>query len=185
MLKKLQYNSPVILTYTLICGAVLLLNLLTGGFTNKYIFSVYRTGLLDPMQYVRLISYVFGHANYSHFINNFTVILLVGPMLEEKYGSGRIAGIIATVAFITGVVHILLPGNTALLGASGVVFAFILLSSVTGSGKGIPLTTVIVALIYITQQVYEGVAMADNISQLTHIIGGTIGAVYGLSMKRK
>jgi GlpG protein len=109
----------------------------------------------------------------------------VGPLLEEKYGSGRIAGIIATVAFITGVVHILLPGNTALLGASGVVFAFILLSSVTGSGKGIPLTTVIVALIYITQQVYEGVAMADNISQLTHIIGGTIGAVYGLSMKRK
>jgi GlpG protein len=89
------------------------------------------------------------------------------------------------VALITGIVHILLPGNTALMGASGIVFAFILLSSVTGTGKGIPLTTIIVALIYITQQVYEGVTAADNISQLTHIIGGTIGAVYGLTMKRK
>jgi CheY-like chemotaxis protein len=61
--------------------------------------------------------------------------------------------------------------------------SFILLSSVTGDGKGIPLTMIIVALIYISQQIYEGVTVADNISQLTHIIGGSIGAVYGLALR--
>jgi GlpG protein len=184
-MNKIRFNSPVVLCFALLSAGALAASYLTGGRSDILLFSVYKGSFTDPLFYVRLFTHVLGHAGISHYCNNMILILLVGPLLEEKYGSGRIAGIIATVAFITGVVHILLPGNTALLGASGVVFAFILLSSVTGSGKGIPLTTVIVALIYITQQVYEGVAMADNISQLTHIIGGTIGAVYGLSMKRK
>ncbi|MBR3348669.1 MAG: rhomboid family intramembrane serine protease [Solobacterium sp.] len=184
-MKKITFNSPVVLCFALISAGALAASMITGGRSNILLFSVYKGSFRDPLFYLRLFTHVFGHAGISHYCNNMILILLVGPLLEEKYGSGRLAGIIAAVAFITGVVHILLPGNSALLGASGVVFAFILLSSVTGSGKGIPVTTIIVALIYITQQVYEGVAMADNVSQLTHIIGGTIGAVYGLSMKRK
>ena len=184
-MKKITFNSPVVLTFALVSACALAAGLLTNGRSNLLLFSVYKGSFTDPLFYVRLFTHVLGHASISHYCNNMILILLVGPLLEEKYGSGRLAGIIAAVAFITGIVDILLPGNSALLGASGVVFAFILLSSVTGSGKGLPLTTIIVAFIYITQQVYEGVAMADNISQLTHIIGGTIGAVYGLSMKRK
>lgn len=86
---------------------------------------------------------------------------------------------------ITGLIHILLSPNTGLLGASGVDFAFILLASVTGSRSGneIPLTLLIVAIIYFSQQIYAGVTASDNISQLTHIIGGAIGAVYGMSVK--
>lgn len=182
-MNKISFNSPVILGFALISAGALAASYLTAGASNILLFSVYKGSFTDPLFYLRLFLHVFGHAGISHYCNNMILILLVGPLLEEKYGSGRLAGIIASVALVTGIVHILLPGNSALLGASGVVFAFILLSSVTGSGKGIPLTTVIVAVIYISQQVYEGVTAADNISQLTHIIGGTIGAVYGLSMK--
>lgn len=184
-MNKITFNSPVVLGFALISAGALAASILTGGASNALLFSVYKGSFTDPLFYVRLFTHVFGHVNITHYCNNMILFLLVGPLLEEKYGSSRLAGIIASVAFVTGVVHILLPGNTALLGASGVVFAFILLSSVTGSGKGIPLTTIIVAIIYITQQVYEGVTAADNISQLTHIIGGTIGAVYGLTMKRR
>ena len=184
-MKKIRFNSPVVLCFALISAAALAAGYLTHGRSDILLFSVYKGSLKDPLFYVRLFTHVFGHASISHYSNNMILLLLVGPLLEEKYGSGRLAGIMAAVALVTGVVHVLLPGNTALLGASGIVFAFILLSSVTGTGKGIPLTTVIVAVIYITQQVYEGVTAADNISQLTHIIGGTIGAVYGLSMKKK
>ena len=89
-------------------------------------------------------------------------------------------------SLVTGLVHIFLPGRSALLGASGVDFALILLASVTGSrtGNAIPLTLIIVAIIYIGQQVYQGLTTADNISQLTHIIGGSIGAVYGMAVQR-
>jgi GlpG protein len=184
-MNKIKFNSPVVLGFAFISACALAAGYLTHGQSNILLFSVYKGSFRDPLFYVRLFTHVFGHASISHYSNNMILILLVGPLLEEKYGSGRLAGIMAAVALITGLVHIVLPGSSALLGASGIVFAFILLSSVTGSGKGIPLTTIIVAVIYISQQVYEGVTAADNISQLTHIIGGTIGAIYGLTMKKK
>lgn len=53
------------------------------------------------------------------------LILVVGPLLEEKYGSGAIASVIITTALVTGIVHWLLFPGTMLLGASGVVFACI------------------------------------------------------------
>lgn len=148
-------------------------------------FCVYKGSFTDPLFYLRLFTHVLGHANWSHYASNMTLFLLLGPILEEKYGSKRILEIMLVVAFVTGVIHILLPGSTALLGASGIVFAFMLLASVTGSGKGIPVTLILVAGIYISEQIYTGITSADSISQLTHIIGGSIGAVYGLALKGK
>jgi rhomboid protease GluP len=181
-MKAVTWNSPVILSFALLSGAALALNSLTGGWANAHLFSVYRGSLTDPLFYVRLFLHVLGHASLSHYASNMILFLLVGPLLEEKYGSRRLLSIIAIVALVTGLVHILLPGNTALLGASGVDFAFILLASVTGTGEGIPLTLIIVAVIYIGQQII-GLSANDNISQLTHIIGGSIGAVYGMAVK--
>ena len=72
-----------------------------------------------------------------------------------------------------------------LLGASGVVFAFILLASITSIKDGaIPLTFILVAAIYIGQQIYEGVAVQDNVSNLTHIIGGLTGSALGYVMNK-
>jgi GlpG protein len=38
-------------------------------------------------------------------------------------------------------------------------------------------------VIYISQQLYDGLVIADSVSQLTHIIGGAIGAVYGMALR--
>ena len=184
-MSRIKFNSPVILCFAMISAAALAASYLTGGKSNLLLFSVYKGSFTDPLFYVRLFTHVLGHANLSHYCNNMLLFLLVGPLLEEKYGSSRILVLIALTAFVTGVVHVLLPGNSALLGASGVVFAMILLASITGTGRGIPLTTVIVAVIYVTQQVYEGITAADNISQLTHIVGGAVGVLYGLTLKKK
>ena len=113
------------------------------------------------------------------------LILILGPLLEEKYGSKNILFVILTTALVTGIIHFIFFPDTRLLGASGVVFAFILLSSLTGNSKGeIPLTFILVALIYIGQQVYEGIFVNDNVSNLTHIIGGIVGSVLGIVMNR-
>lgn len=185
-MKKISWNSPVILTFTLLSGAALALSMLTHGRSNILLFSIYHASPKDPLFYVRLFGHVLGHANLQHYTGNMILFLLVGPLLEEKYGSKKLLSIIATVALLTGIVHLILPGNSALLGASGVDFAFILLASVTGtrSSDEVPLTLVIVAIIYIGQQIYAGMTSSDNISQLTHILGGSIGAVYGLALQR-
>ena len=72
-----------------------------------------------------------------------------------------------------------------MLGASGVVFAFILLSSFVGFKEGkIPFTFILVALLYIGEQIYQGFFVQDNISNLTHILGGIVGALLGYVMNK-
>lgn len=182
---KFQYNAPVILTFTLISFCVLMVNQLTHGAANTAVFSIYRCGWLNPMQYVRMVTYIFGHADYSHFINNFTIILLVGPMLEEKYGSKPLIKMIAMTAIVTALVQVIFFGKTGLLGASGIAFMLILLSSFANYQKGkIPITLILVALIYLAGEIVDGVFAKDNISQMAHIIGGFCGCIFGWAITK-
>lgn len=178
-LSRFQYNAPVTLTYAFISLGVLVLGIATKGMTTELLFSNYRTSFLDPLQYVRLFTHVIGHANWEHYSGNFLIILLLGPMLEEKYGSKNVLQMILITAFITGILNTLLF-DTALLGASGIVFMMILLSSFANAEDGrIPLTLIIVAIIFIGKEVVNGIFMQDNISQITHIIGGMCGGIFG------
>lgn len=181
-LKKIDYNSPVVLSFAFISFIVLILGFITNGWTTKTFFCVYRTSLTDLFGYVRLFGHVLGHADLSHYINNMMMLLLVGPMLEEKYGSKLLLEMILITAFITGVLNnILFP--TGLLGASGIVFMMIILSSVTSVKEGtIPLTLIVVVILYLGDQIMAGILSKDNISQLTHIIGGVCGGVFGMWM---
>ena len=113
------------------------------------------------------------------------LILLVGPMLEEKYGSKKLLGMIVFTAFITGLINIIFF-DTALLGASGIAFMLILLSSFANIKQGgIPLTLILVAVAYIGNEIINGLISQDNISQLTHIIGGICGCGLGFVMNKK
>ncbi len=179
---KIVINSPVILGFSAVCLVSLLLNILTHGRTNELFFSVYRSSLLNPLTYLRFFGHACGHANWSHFFGNMTLLLILGPLLEEKYGKGDIALVMVVTALVTGLVNFIFFPHVALLGASGIVFAFILLSSFTGVKEGkIPLTFILVAVIYIGQQVYDGIFLKDNISNLAHIVGGIVGCVFGFA----
>ncbi len=182
---RISFNSPVILGFTIICFAVLMLGYATSGRSTVYAFSVYRSSFLNPFTYIRLVGHVFGHANWEHFIGNIMLILVVGPLLEEKYGSSNMIFIILATALVTGVVNVIFFPGIRLLGASGVVFALILLSSLTSIKEGeIPLTFILVAFIYIGEQVYQGMFIHSNVSNLTHILGGFTGASLGFVMNK-
>ncbi len=186
--KKVQivFNSPVVLSFSGLCLLSLFLGWFTHGVTNNLIFSVYRSSLLSPLTYVRFFGHVLGHANFEHFIGNITLILVIGPMLEEKYGSKRLLQVVAITAFITGLCNFVFFPHVQLLGASGVVFAFILLASFTSFKQGqIPMTFILVAVVYLGQQVYQGIFVNDNVANLTHIIGGLIGAYIGYTLNKK
>ena len=113
------------------------------------------------------------------------MILVVGPLLEEKYGSSNILFVIMATALVTGIINFIFFPHVQLLGASGVVFALILLSSFTSFKEGkIPVTFILVAIIYIGQQIYEGLFIQDNVSNLTHIVGGLVGSSLGFVMNK-
>jgi GlpG protein len=182
---RISFNAPAILTFALTCVVVQVLNMLTHGASNRALFSTYRSSLLNPLTWVRCVTHVLGHADWSHLLNNMMLLLVLGPMLEEKYGTKNVVFVMLATAVTTAVVNMIFFPNVALLGASGIVFAMVLLSSITSTdGHTIPLTFILVAVLYIGQQVYEGIFVADNISQMGHIVGGLVGTVLGFVMSR-
>ena len=182
---ELQYNSPVILTFFLLSLLVLFLDQWTDGWTTMHLFCVYRSSLKDPLFYIRLFGHVLGHSGYSHYMNNMLLLLLVGPGLEEKYGSRNLLMTILVTALVTGLVQFIFFPGTALLGASGVVFMMIVLNSFTEMRRGgIPLTMLLVVALYLGNEVVDGLSESDNISQMTHIVGGLCGVVFGFSLAR-
>ena len=63
-----------------------------------------------------------------------------------------------------------------------------MLASFTDFREGeIPITFILVAAIFIGQQVYESITVQNNISNMAHIVGGIVGAIigYGLNVKSK
>lgn len=182
---KITFNAPVVLTFVVICFIVTILGIITQGRSTQAVFMTYHSSLKNPMTYIRFITHVFGHSGWGHFIGNASYLLLLGPMLEEKYGSDRIIIVIAITALATGLINYIFFGNVALCGASGVVFAFIVLASFTGFKAGeIPLTFILVVIIFIGQQVYEGIVIQDNISNMAHIVGGIVGACVGYGLNK-
>ena len=182
---RLQYNAPVILSFALLSLGALLLNQLTMGRTNRLLFSVYRCSLADVLAWPRFFLHVLGHANFSHYLGNMMLILVIGPPLEEKYGSRPLLWAIVVTALVSGLVHWLFFPGTALLGASGIVFMLFVMSSLAGMKDGcIPLTLILVLALYIGGEVVKGVTLKDNVSQLTHVVGGLCGAFLGVNLRR-
>lgn len=183
---RVSFNAPIILGFTIACFLVLMLDIITKHGSTNALFSVYRASLLSPLTYIRFFGHVLGHAGWSHFMGNIMLILVVGPLLEEKYGSANILFVILSTALVTGIINFIFFPHVQLMGASGVVFALILLSSLTSITEGkIPLTFLLVAFLYIGQQVYDGLFLQDNVSNLTHILGGIVGSVLGFALNKK
>ncbi|MBQ7895939.1 MAG: rhomboid family intramembrane serine protease [Oscillospiraceae bacterium] len=181
---QFHYNSPVVLSFALLSLAALILDYFTSGFTTVNFFSVYRCSLRDMLAYPRFFLHVLGHSGYSHFIGNMMLILVVGPTLEEIYGSRKLLMAIVMTAFVSGLVQWLFFPGVALLGASGIVFMMIVMSSLSGMKNGsIPITFVLVVLLYLGGEIVDGFVLRDNVSQLTHVVGGICGAVLGMNMR--
>ena len=181
---KLQYNAPVVLTFSLLSLLALALNKATFGWANTALFSVYRSPLRDLLTYPRFFLHVLGHSGYSHYIGNIMLILVIGPSLEERYGSYNLLTAIVITAFISGLIQWIFFPSSALLGASGIVFMMIVMSSLAGMKDGcIPITLILVIILYIGGEIVDGLVIKDNISQLTHVVGGICGAVIGICMR--
>ena len=122
----------MVLTFFLLSFGVLLLDGATAGWSTSHLFCVYRSSLKDPLFYIRLFGHVLGHADLDHFLNNMLLFLVIGPPMEEKYGSLPLLKAIVLTAFVSGLLQCILFPGVALLGASGIVFMLIMLSSLSG-----------------------------------------------------
>lgn len=178
----IQYNSVVILTLFFICLGVMILDTITkGATTNAFFSTTTNDNLLNPFTYVKWFTYALGHLNWEHFIHNFLYILLIGPLVEEKYGSLNLVYMMLITAGVGGLFNRLFCKNKRALGASGLGFMLIVLSSFVNIETGkIPLTVVLIIIFYLVKEVIHGLTKKDNISHGGHLLGGLCGLIFGI-----
>ena len=177
-LNYFDYNSYVTLTMFFISLFVLFLGYITRGKSTDYLFSTERASLLNPKTYIRFFTHILGHSDWNHFSSNYLMILLLGPMIEEKYGWINYLIMILITSFITAIVNFI-KGNTRLKGASNIVFMLIVLSAfVNVTSNKIPLTLILVTLFYIIDEL-RNIWTKDNVAHYGHITGAICGLIFG------
>ena len=182
---RVTLNAPFTIIFSALALIALIISHFTNGASNRLVFGVYRSSFADPLTYLRFFTHVLGHESFEHYAGNIMLMLVLGPGLEERYGSVTMLKLTLSIALITGVLHFLLYPNVVLVGASGIVFMMILLSSIGNRGEqGVPLTLLLVIALYLGKEVYNGMFVNDNVSQLSHIVGGACGAAFGMLYRR-
>ncbi len=174
---KISYNAPVVLTFAIIATLVHGLSHLFGFWWQSWFIAW--PEFHGTRTYVGLVSHIFGHGDWNHLLSNFTMILLIGPILEERHGSRSLLAMIGITALITGLINVTFFSHP-LLGASGIVFMMILLASTVNFERGtIPLTFIAVVILFLGNEVLSMFGKSDGISHSAHLIGGAAGAAFG------
>lgn len=177
-----QYNSVVILTYFFLCFIIMLLDrLFKGKVVHKFFSIAKKDSWLNPITYFKLFSHSLGHADWNHLYNNFVKILLIGPMIEEKYGSINLLIMMLITSLVIGVIYkIFNLGRVR--GASGVLYMLIILSSfVNIEGGKIPITLALIIIFFVADDVIKFIKKKDdNISHIGHLTGAICGVVFGI-----
>ena len=132
----------------------------------------------SPVWYISTLTYIFGHADFEHVIGNLSIILLLGPLVELKFGWQKFSLMVVSTAILTAILHTLLWDN-GLIGASGIAFMLIVVTSLLNTrGKDIPITFILVVLLFLGQEIYSSFKN-DQISHFAHLFGGAMGAFWG------
>jgi len=182
IMRKLTVNAPVTLGFALICIVVHILTLNGQAMTITRMLAVHdRWDGLSLAQYTSFWTHCLVHNDYQHLKGNMTMLLLVGPSVEHNFKSRKVLWIMCIVSLVSALVHIVVgKSNTHQLGASGIVFSFILLNSLSSAKKGeIPVAFVITMILYMGDEMVKFVWPTDNISHHAHLTGGAVGAAAG------
>ena len=182
IMTKFDYNSPVILTYFFICLIILIIDkIMRGKFSTMFFSSGRNDSLLNPLTYFKLVSHSLGHSNWDHLYSNFLKILLIGPLIEEKYGSYQLLIMMIITSLIIGVINRLFSKNI-ILGASGIAYMLIVLCSFVNIEDGkIPLTLVLILLFFVVDEIINLLRRKkDGVSHLGHVTGAICGLILGI-----
>lgn len=182
VINKFDYNSKVILSFFFICLIIIVVDKITKGRLVNDLFSTGRNdALLNPLTYFKLISHSLGHSNWEHLYNNFLKILLIGPLIEEKYGSLNLLIMIILTSLVIGIINRIFSKNR-ILGASGIAYMLIALCSFVNIEYGkIPITVVLIILFFVVDEIINLLKRKkDGISHLGHVTGAICGILLGI-----
>ncbi len=143
--------------------------------------------------YVNVITATFMHANILHIVGNMLVLFFVGRAIEQNVSKLTylsvyfLSGVIANLGIL--LLHLVGISATA-VGASAAISGLIGLGAFKLSGKWIlspirfipmPMPFMVAGVLYVLMNFYGLFVLKISLSSTGHLIGGFIGALFGLS----
>ena len=160
---KFEYDSPVMLTFAFITLIIFILDtfVFKGKLKDVWLITPTATGGQFPFAFsdfrsiIRLFIHVFGYDQSSVLVCNLIFILLLGPQMEDRYGSVIIGIMIFVSALFSGVLNACFCTN-AVSGSEPVVFMLILLWTMMQLSRSkISASAIAVIALFITMLVFR------------------------------
>jgi len=189
-------NRRMRYTYTHVTETLIIINVLVFLLTEFiYPKSVYYLAMIPSFVlhgYVwQLFTYMFVHGGFSHILFNMLGLYIFGSMVERRIGSkefllfylltGTLSGVFSFVAYL------LAGTNVVLLGASGALYAVMLLFSVLYPYAVVyvfgllPIRAPLLVVIYFLFELFSQMSGANGgASHLTHLGGLLFAYIYCL-----
>lgn len=190
---KVAYDAPVTLSFVIVCVVLFLLGnfVFKNGALGKVLASPTTLAggmgfiVSQPLSYLRLFLYIFGAETGGAagggagavLITNLILIMLLGPAMEERYGSVIIGIMIFVSALFSGVLNACFCAES-LVGAVPVVCMMIFLNAfMSFSKKKIPLSFVAVIGLFFALELFCGLGI---VRIFICIAGGLCGSLFAL-----
>ena len=157
---KFVYDAPVTLSFALAVLAIFLLDTFAfkGKLTSQWLLSPTSAEGILPFAFsdfhsiIRLFFHVFGCGDSPFLLCNMIFVLLLGPAMEERYGSVIIGIMIFVAALFSGVLYACFCKLPA-CGAEPVVFMLILLSTMMHLSRSkISASSIAVIILFVCMQ---------------------------------
>jgi len=181
---KISFDSPITLIFVILCVIFGILSKFLPEFQNFLTCPTSASGenpfnFKSVTDYFRLLLYPLGVLDWNILTSNLVFILLLCPKIEEKFGKGILSLLILITVLFAGVVCVCFS-STVMVGSSGIVCMLLILSFYCSiDKKEIPLSYILLALIYFSTQLIS-VFTTNSLEPFCHFAGALIGSLVGI-----
>lgn len=189
---KFIFDSPVVLVFSVVSAVIFISDLILKLNLSEKIFecpgakSVPAFDFKSALSYVKLVIYPFGGENSTSFFLNIGFILLLGPVLEERYGSIMLALMIFITSLVGGVLTACVS-TFGIYGCGGIVFMMIILSVLSVFiKKQLPVSWIFIFALYLALSLFSGKKisgfmpfMQNNVPVFIQLASGICGSLFG------
>lgn len=182
---KFSYDAPVSQTFVILSFVIFLIDLFALKFklnTTYLISPTSSQGVLpfvfsDPLSWARIFLYIFGGKDQVVLVTNLLLVILIGPTMEERYGSVIIGIMFFVSALFSAVLNTLVCKN-GMSGCGSVVFMLLILNAMMFfTKKTISATSITMIVLFVCREFFikndNGIA-----GSLITLAGGLCGSLF-------
>lgn len=199
-MKNTIINRKFVYTYNNVTAILVAVNIAVFCLTYflfprlTYTLALVPSSVYYGHSYWQFVTYMFTHGSISHLLFNMLSLYIFGTAVERRVGSKEFLLYYMLTGTLCGFasygVYYLANTNVVLMGASGAIYALLMLFSVLYPRAVIyvfgiiPVPAPVLIILYFVIELFSGMMSFDGVAHMTHLFGLVFGLLYILIRMR-